>query len=164
MAGARDVDDPRGRLFEDYVRIVKEIKPKYFVMENVMGLISMEHDRTDLKPKEHKKLEEIKKLEKKKADLLLKRKQSKNTKAIKFSRSDIEDELGKHIESLTDVAKKVVSDSNLPDDEMMDDTIEHYLNSPNLPLRINVNKVLKGEALLNFGINRLKSNNIELNR
>ena len=75
MAGARDVDDPRGRLFEDYVRIVKEIKPKYFVMENVMGLISMEYDWTDLKPKERKKLEEIKKLEKKKADLLRKRKQ-----------------------------------------------------------------------------------------
>ena len=39
-------------------------------------------------------------------------------KKIKFSRSDIEDELGKHIKSLTDVAKKVVSDSNLPDDEI----------------------------------------------
>ena len=101
MAGARDVDDPRGRLFEDYVRIVKEIKPKYFVMENVMGLISMEHDRTDLKPKERKKLEEIKKLEKKKADLLLKRKQSKNTKAIKFSRSE-----GKKLEEIKEALKE----------------------------------------------------------
>ena len=101
MAGARDVDDPRGRLFEDYVRIVKEIKPKYFVMENVMGLISMEYDRTDLKPKERKKLEEIKKLEKKKADLLLKRKQSKNTKAIKFSRSE-----GKRLEEIKGALKE----------------------------------------------------------
>ena len=101
MAGARDVDDPRGRLFEDYVRIVKEIKPKYFVMENVMGLISMEHDRTDLKPKERMKLEEIKKLEKKKADLLLKRKQSKNTKAIKFSRSE-----GKRLEEIKGALKE----------------------------------------------------------
>ena len=42
MAGARNVDDPRGKLFEDYVKIVKAIKPKYFVMENVKGLISME--------------------------------------------------------------------------------------------------------------------------
>ena len=37
----------------------------------------------------------------------------------------------------------------------------HY--SPNLPLRINVNSVFKGEALLNFGKNNLKSDIIELN-
>ena len=88
MAGARDVDDPRGRLFEDYVRIVKEIRPKYFVMENVMGLISMEHDRPNLNLKDQKKLDEIKNLEKKKSEFLLKRKQSKNTKKIKFYESD----------------------------------------------------------------------------
>jgi len=39
--------------------------------------------------------------------------------------------------------------------------IIHY--SPNLPIRINVNSVLKGEALLNFGSNNLKSEIIELN-
>ena len=39
--------------------------------------------------------------------------------------------------------------------------IKHY--SPNLPIRINVNSVLKGEALLNFGNNNLKSEIIELN-
>tara|TARA_B100000029_G_scaffold287768_1_gene281574 strand:- start:343 stop:1263 length:921 start_codon:yes stop_codon:yes gene_type:complete len=38
---------------------------------------------------------------------------------------------------------------------------KHY--SPNLPLRINVNTVLKGEALLNFGKNNLKSKTKELN-
>ena len=32
-----------------------------------------------------------------------------------------------------------------------------------LPIRINVNEVLDGEALLNFGKNKLKSNTIELN-
>ena len=37
----------------------------------------------------------------------------------------------------------------------------HY--SPNLPIRINVNSVLKGEGLLNFGTNNLKSEIIELN-
>ena len=37
---------------------------------------------------------------------------------------------------------------------------KHY--SPNAPLRINVTKVIKGEALLNFGKNDLKSD-IELN-
>ena len=38
---------------------------------------------------------------------------------------------------------------------------KHY--SPNIPMRINVNKVLEGEALLNFGSNKLFSNTIELN-
>ena len=39
--------------------------------------------------------------------------------------------------------------------------IKHY--SPSLPIRINVNSVLTGEALLNFGNNNLKSEIIELN-
>jgi len=38
---------------------------------------------------------------------------------------------------------------------------KHY--SPNIPLRINVNKVLEGEVLLNFGKNDLKSKIFELN-
>ena len=88
MAGARDVDDPRGKLFEDYFKIVKAIKPKYFVMENVKGLLSMEHDKTRLNEKERNKLDKIKKLENKKNELLLKRKQSKNTPKIKFSKSE----------------------------------------------------------------------------
>ena len=88
MAGARDVDDPRGKLFEDYVKIVKAIKPKYFVMENVKGLLSMEHDRTRLNKNDQKKLHKIKNLENKKNVLLLKRKQSKNTPKIKFTKSE----------------------------------------------------------------------------
>ena len=35
MAGVRNVDDPRGKLFEDYLEIVNQIKPKFFVKENV---------------------------------------------------------------------------------------------------------------------------------
>ena len=88
MAGARNVDDPRGKLFEDYVKIVKAIKPKYFVMENVKGLLSMEHDRTRLNKNDQKKLHKIKNLENKKNVLLLKRKQSKNTPKIKFTKSE----------------------------------------------------------------------------
>ena len=101
MAGGRNVDDPRGRLFEDYVRIVKDIRPRYFVMENVMGLLSMEHDRVNLKPFEYRKLAEIKKLEREKASLLLKRKQSKNTKAVKFLKSD-----EKELEEIKDLLKE----------------------------------------------------------
>ena len=38
---------------------------------------------------------------------------------------------------------------------------KHY--SPNLPLRMNAHEIFKGEALLNFGYNNLKSSTIELN-
>ena len=79
---------PRGKLFEDYVKIVKEIRPKYFVMENVKGLMSMEHDRVRLNKSDQRKLDKIKKLENKKNELLLKRKQSKNTPKIKFTRTE----------------------------------------------------------------------------
>lgn len=39
-AGAkRGIEDPRGRLFHDYIRFIQIIKPKFFVAENVHGLI-----------------------------------------------------------------------------------------------------------------------------
>lgn len=38
--GKRKVDDPRNQLIFEYVRIVSEIKPKYFIFENVPGLKS----------------------------------------------------------------------------------------------------------------------------
>lgn len=40
--GKRFIDDPRNKLFKEYVRLVKEIKPKFFVMENVAGILNME--------------------------------------------------------------------------------------------------------------------------
>lgn len=40
MAGKRRMDDPRNRLFEEYVRFLKAIRPKAFVMENVPGLVT----------------------------------------------------------------------------------------------------------------------------
>jgi DNA (cytosine-5)-methyltransferase 1 len=41
IAGKRDPKDPRNSLFMDFVRIVKIVKPRMFLMENVKGLISM---------------------------------------------------------------------------------------------------------------------------
>lgn len=40
--GKRFIDDPRNKLFKEYVRIVNDIRPKFFVMENVSGILSME--------------------------------------------------------------------------------------------------------------------------
>lgn len=36
--GRKFVDDPRNRLFKEFVRVVKVVKPKFFVMENVARL------------------------------------------------------------------------------------------------------------------------------
>lgn len=40
-AGKRlGINDPRGSLFKEFVRIIDEMKPRFFVMENVKGLMS----------------------------------------------------------------------------------------------------------------------------
>ena len=41
LSGNRDPKDPRNSLFMDYLRIVNEVKPQFFVMENVQGMLSM---------------------------------------------------------------------------------------------------------------------------
>ncbi|MCL2811672.1 MAG: DNA cytosine methyltransferase [Clostridia bacterium] len=38
LMGKRDMSDPRNDLLYQFMRLVEEIKPKYFVMENVSGL------------------------------------------------------------------------------------------------------------------------------
>ena len=40
--GKRLIDDPKGKLFQEYCRILKEIEPKIFLFENVKGLLSMQ--------------------------------------------------------------------------------------------------------------------------
>ena len=40
MAGLRDPNDPRNSLFRHFARLVCELKPKWFVMENVSGLLA----------------------------------------------------------------------------------------------------------------------------
>lgn len=36
----RSFNDPRGRMFQEFVRVVREARPRFFVMENVRGLLS----------------------------------------------------------------------------------------------------------------------------
>lgn len=38
--------DPRGLLFLDYIRIVKDKKPKFFVIENVQGILDDKHKKS----------------------------------------------------------------------------------------------------------------------
>lgn len=45
-AGAlRGIDDERGKLFFDYIRILKEFKPKFFLAENVSGMLANRHSQ-----------------------------------------------------------------------------------------------------------------------
>ncbi|MAP04415.1 MAG: DNA (cytosine-5-)-methyltransferase [Halieaceae bacterium] len=39
--GTRDVDDPRNFLYQEYCRIVEKIQPKFFVIENVQGMLTL---------------------------------------------------------------------------------------------------------------------------
>lgn len=40
-AGKRNANDPRNMLFHEYLRIIKDLRPKYVVMENVEGFMDM---------------------------------------------------------------------------------------------------------------------------
>jgi DNA (cytosine-5)-methyltransferase 1 len=40
--GKRLLEDPRAQLFKEYFRLLKELRPKIFIYENVKGLISMD--------------------------------------------------------------------------------------------------------------------------
>jgi DNA (cytosine-5)-methyltransferase 1 len=39
-AGMRNIDDPRNRLIFNYIRLVAEIRPRWFIFENVEGLLT----------------------------------------------------------------------------------------------------------------------------
>ncbi len=45
LIGKRAMDDPRNQLVHHFVRLVAELRPKYFVFENVKGLTIGEHRR-----------------------------------------------------------------------------------------------------------------------
>lgn len=57
-AGARrGLDDFRGNVIIQYLRVVAEIKPKYFILENVRGILSA---KLNAVPEEYKEYEDIK--------------------------------------------------------------------------------------------------------
>ena len=42
MVGKREADDKRNTLYLQYVRFVEQIKPEFFILENVKGLLTLE--------------------------------------------------------------------------------------------------------------------------
>lgn len=47
IAGKRDIKDPRNSLFIEYVKYLNFYKPKVFIMENVMGILSMKTEKNE---------------------------------------------------------------------------------------------------------------------
>ncbi|BDD04458.1 DNA cytosine methyltransferase [Aureibacter tunicatorum] len=45
LIGQRALDDPRNSLVKDYIRLIKELRPKYFLFENVKGLTIGKHKK-----------------------------------------------------------------------------------------------------------------------
>lgn len=78
MSGKRNARDPRGQLFKDYVEVVKTLKPKLFIMENVKGILTMLHDKQHLNKEEQQIADQYYELEKKKIELIEKKKINKN--------------------------------------------------------------------------------------
>lgn len=44
IIGDRDAKDPRNSLFVDFFRLVSESKPKFFLVENVLGILNAKYD------------------------------------------------------------------------------------------------------------------------
>lgn len=59
MAWKRDFCDKRWRLFEDYIEIVKKLKPKICIMENVKWILSIKHLKKNLANDDLKKVFEL---------------------------------------------------------------------------------------------------------
>ncbi len=47
IGGKRDITDPRNTLFMEFVKYLDYFKPKAFIMENVIGILSMKNDKKE---------------------------------------------------------------------------------------------------------------------
>ncbi len=45
LAGKRDHKDHRNKLVYEFIRVVDELRPEFFVMENVLGILSMKNEK-----------------------------------------------------------------------------------------------------------------------
>ena len=87
-AGLRKPDDPRGKLFKDYMYMVDKLQPKVFVMENVKGLLSILIEKKFLPTQIKAEIVKLNELKEQKIILLLKRRAHRNGKPIKFTKID----------------------------------------------------------------------------
>lgn len=130
MSGKRNSRDPRGQLFKDYVEIVKKLKPKAFIMENVKGILTILHDKENLTSEEQKIADKYYELEKKKIEIIANKKNlskndhlkdtetykkevKENTGSLKLINMELK-EMEKHIYNfrmkVTDIIKKTFTE------------------------------------------------------
>jgi len=57
-AGNRNPEDPRGQLYLDFVEIIGHLKPDFFIMENVKGLLNMKHVDSNLDENEKRRFKQ----------------------------------------------------------------------------------------------------------
>lgn len=117
MSGHRNSRDPRGQLFNDYVAIVKKLKPDVFVMENVKGILTILHDKPVLNAEEKELADKYYKLEEKKIEYSLKKKVlSAKGKKMKDSEEEITEEAQasyqKEVDDNTQALKQIMSEMN----------------------------------------------------
>jgi DNA (cytosine-5)-methyltransferase 1 len=126
MAGHRNSRDPRGQLFKDFVAVVKKLKPKVFIMENVKGILTVLHDKPTLTSEEKTLADKYYELEEQKLNLKAEKKSltfrkkkktgvafMKNEKAIKQINKDIKKmkkDVLKFRVNVTDIIKNTFQD------------------------------------------------------
>ncbi len=88
VAGLRKPNDSRGKLFEDYIEVVEEVQPKIFVMENVRGLLSVWTEKENLSHDEMREINKFNNLKEDKVELLLKRRKSRTSPSVKFTKKE----------------------------------------------------------------------------
>jgi site-specific DNA-cytosine methylase len=126
MSGKRDSRDKRGQLFNDYVEIVKKLKPKVFVMENVKGILTMKHDKPTLNKNEQKIADKFYILEKEKIKLLEnkkllsskdKKKENNYQELVNKNKEDLKNitlkikKMHSEIESIRENVTKIIEDA-----------------------------------------------------
>lgn len=109
VAGDRNPDDPRGQLYIDYLEVVNNLRPDIFVMENVKGLLHMEHVKSDLDQTELEKfksncnkLQRYKELKRYSAQRDLNKEENEEFHKIKNNLKIIEKDISKELIPLKD--------------------------------------------------------------
>jgi len=108
LAGNRDPDDPRGKLFEEYVKIVSKLMPPIFVIENVKGLLTMMHFKEGLSAKEESELAALRAEEAQIQEAISSSKQLPRSEwdALKASERQIANRLRHYKEPVTDLISR----------------------------------------------------------
>lgn len=113
--GNRNPDDHRANLFEEYLKILKQIQPKFFLMENVKGILSMkslrEHLSVDEKQEARKiftKIQRYKDLKRYRAQRNLSKEEDNEFQKLKPQYNELKKETSKYLMAVTEkITKKV---------------------------------------------------------